>query len=154
MIEFVPVVGLKELGKQALYHFDKSTAGYNSVEKIVASVIYRFCVDTRCPAVFFKLPRKGDEPIAGLIYEQDFGEERFREMVKSISEISLDNFGTCDIMIYKLGEDFFLLVKNDFSQGDWTAYEYECAGKNGISISAKQIRIFGERVARSGENRG
>lgn len=139
MIEFVAAGSLRALGKNVeLKTFNANSSCYNSIEKLIASVLYRFCVDVNCGAIFIKMPKEGDEPIPGLIYMKDFDEDRFKEIVKQMADLAVDNFGTNDILFYKLSNELVLLVKRDFQTGEWTRYAHECSGKDGISIPIKR----------------
>lgn len=135
MISFLPVVRLRNLGKQVdLRKFEAAAQGLSSVEKLMAGVLYRLAIDAKCPAIFVMTPKAGDEPIEGMIFLQDFDKERFMYLAELMFTAALDNFGTDDISLYRLSERVYLLIKNDFKMGDWEAYGYELSGKDGISI--------------------
>ena len=136
MITFFPVARLRELGKRVeLKKFNESVGHLNSVEKFMAGVLYRFALDTKCPAVFIKVPVEGDEPIKGLRYEKDFDKESFMRIAYEMFELANENFGTNDISLYSFGT-IYLLMKNDFKEGAWADYGFEIAGVDGISISS------------------
>lgn len=137
MICFLPVVRLKELGKNNdLRKFKQAAQGLSSVDTLMAGVLYRFAIDTRCPAIFVKAPKEGDEPIPGLKFIADFDYDRIKGLTSAMFSAALDNFGTDDISWYTLSEHTFMLVKNDFVKGEWQNYGYELSGKDGVSIPA------------------
>lgn len=136
MITFFPVVRLRELGKRVeLRKFNESVEKFNSVEKFMAGVLYRFALDTKCPAMFIKVPVAGDEPIKGLRYEKAFDKHAFMQIAYEMFNLADENFGTNEISLYNFGT-IYLLMKNDFKEGVWKEYGFEIAGVDGISISS------------------
>lgn len=135
MISFLPAVRLRPLGKQVeVKNFDRATVGLSSIEKLMAGVLYRFALDTKCPAIFIMSPKAGDEPLDGLTFLKDFDKVRFMELADLMFADAVDNFGTDDISLYTLSDRVYMLLKNNFRQGAWEDYGFEISGKDGISI--------------------
>lgn len=139
MICFFPVVKLRELGKRIEMRDLEELCeemGYDSVERTIAGVMYRFFCDTRCPALFIKVPREGDEVIKGLVWLTDCSFDKINDIVLSCAEACAANYG------YDTGFDVMkegrvsLVVKRNFMKGEWESYGFDYAGKNGVSIPA------------------
>ena len=137
MIQFLPVVRLRPLGKNVeVKKFDEATEDLNSVEKLMAGLLFRFALDDKCPAIFIRELKRGDEPIKGMIVVNEFPIDVFSSISGRMFDLAKDNFGTNEIKIFKL-DGCLLLIKEDFMKGVWDNYEFELSGINGISIPAK-----------------
>ena len=135
MIAFLPVVRLRDLGKQReLRKFTETTGELSSVEKLIAGVFYRFSVDTMCPAIFVQLPQEGDTPFSRIQYVVDITIDDLKSLAQRMFEAGANDFGTNKITWYPISDTIYLLMKNDFKEGDWENYGYEYSGKDGISI--------------------
>lgn len=138
MIKFFPVVKLRELGLQIerknLEAFC-SKAGYDSVEKTIAGVFYRFFCDKQCPAMFFKLPKKDEEVVPGLVWTRDFTFDDCASIIEDTHIECAFKYNCFNgYLVEPLDEEVMLIVKRDFKEGDWSVYGFDYAGKDGVSI--------------------
>lgn len=143
MISFLPVVKMRELGHTVeTKHFEDmcSNLGYDSVFRSIAGVFYRFNCDTACPAMFVKLPKKGDEVVPDLRWERDLTLDELVEIEREVYEYCKDRYSFLTISETSLAvieeDNTILFMKPDFKKGDWFKYGYCNAGKNGVSIPA------------------
>ncbi len=141
MIAFLPVVRLRELGKQIeLKRFSEAVLEreFTSVETLIAGVFYRFACDKNCPAIFVLVPKAGFEPFEGIEYVEDMDVARLKWIANEMFTESKANYGTDQIDLYPVRNDTVLMyVKKDFKKGEWSNYGFELSGKDGISIPSE-----------------
>lgn len=138
MIKFFPVVKLRELGLQIeRKNFEELCidTGFDSVERTIAGVFYRFFCDKQCPALFIKYPKKGEEVVPGLVWAQDYTSNDCVEIIAKVHVECASRYGyDMNYWIQPLNEKVMLIVKQDFEEGDWSVYGFDYAGKDGVSI--------------------
>lgn len=137
MICFFPVLRLRELGKriefQDLEAFNEE-CGYDSVQRTISGVFYRFFCDTKCPAMFLKIPKAGDEVVSGLRWCGVYDDHRILAIASKCAERCASKYGY-DTKFNAVSKcEVLVIMKENFSKGRWDEYGYEYAGKNGISI--------------------
>lgn len=128
---------MRELGKRIeLQDFEYfcEDRGYDSVQRTIAGVFYRFFCDVKCPAIFVKLPRNGDEVVPGLRWNKDFGLEPMLAIASNCARRCHERYKYETEFDARQHGEIMVITKKDFSEGRWDEYGYEYAGKNGISI--------------------
>lgn len=135
MIEFTHPGELREMGRRyELKQFNLRTSNYDPVSKLIASVIYRFAMDSACPMVAIRLPEKGDTPIDGVEYLEDVDLNLLLNISADMRDLADKTFGLSDYGLFQMGKNVIVLMKNDFQQGCWDRYDYKLSGVDGISI--------------------
>ena len=112
--------------------------GFNSVQKYIASVMFRFCMDKKCPVVFMRVPQEGDEPIPDLKIVRTMTMDEILDVWNYIYPLATVNFGEdCGIGDMFSDGKTVVMWKTAFAKGEWKNFEYCIEGKDGVSISPK-----------------
>lgn len=135
MIKIYPVYKLRTMTVREVDLFNEGTKTYNSIDKLLASAIFRFASDHKCPAMFIKYPEIGEELTKGLVWISEFDKpfDKVYSIAEEMKALAIENYGG-EFKVVDLHENIVLLAKKDYLNGRWNTYGFEYTGVNGISI--------------------